>query len=97
MRRGTWKPTDRVDGPLDRVFDGLRATFPELWVERLRVTHAADDDNVWYLGRQGSDLEIQIDSAPGGAPPFILESETALETVDDVRTALERLSEWLRR
>jgi hypothetical protein len=40
-----WTASDRTGGPLDELLDQLRSLIPELIVERLAVTHRADDDN----------------------------------------------------
>lgn len=85
-----------MGGPIDEIFDGLRARFADLWIERLRVTHPADDDNLWYLGRRGSDEDVQIECGPDGRPPFTLESDTAREEVLDVGSAVATLGGWLR-
>lgn len=42
-------------------------------VERLVGTWPADDDNVFWLNRGGT--EVQIDTHEGGQPPFIVESD----------------------
>jgi hypothetical protein len=46
-------------------------------------THPADDDNVFWVQRAG--VEVQVDTWPGGAAPFIVEGDapgTRLETPD---------------
>lgn len=92
-----WGPEDLTGGPIDDVFAALRARFGDLWVERLRVTHAGDDDNLWYLGRHGSDGNVQIECGPSWRPPYTLESDTAREEVVEVRDAVATLGEWLMR
>jgi hypothetical protein len=57
---------------LDDVLDDVRALVPDLHVERLVGTWAADDDNVYWLGHGG--VEVQIDTCEGGQPPFVVES-----------------------
>jgi hypothetical protein len=90
-----WGAGDLTGGPVDEIFGALRARFSDLWIERLRVTHPADSDNLWYLGRHGSDEEIQIECWPEGRPPFLLEADTAREEVLEVREAVATLGEWL--
>jgi hypothetical protein len=90
-----WGPGDLTGGPIDEVFDALRARFADLWIERLRVTHPADDNNLWYLGLRGRDEDVQIECAPDGRSPFTLESDTAREEALDVGNAVATLSEWL--
>jgi hypothetical protein len=58
------------------------------------VEHAGDDDNVYFVGTaQELDL-VQLDTAPGGQPPLVLEAEARFETADvneAVRIASSRL------
>jgi hypothetical protein len=90
-----WGPADTTGGPLDEVFDFLRAVFPELRIERISLTRPADDNNVWYLSLRGS-REVQLDSAPNGEPPFLIESDFARERTNETARAVEILTEWLR-
>lgn len=90
-----WGPTDLTGGPLDEVFTALRRAFPDIHVERLTVTHAADDDNVWFITRAGGGQELQVDSMPHGAPPFLLESDTGRDRADSAHEAIRKLAEWL--
>jgi hypothetical protein len=58
-------------------------------------TYPADDDNVFWVERAG--VEVQIDTAPGGAPPFVVESDapgTRLHT-PDARAASEHIERLL--
>jgi hypothetical protein len=91
-----WNATDRTGGPVDDVFAALRRSFTDLHIERLAATHPADDDNVWFLTRQGKEVEVQIDSMPNGSPPFLLESDVDSDRASDAETAVEILSRWLR-
>ena len=97
MGRGgiVWEAGDLTGGPVDEIFDALRARFTDLWIERLRVTHPADSDSLWYVGRNGRDEDIQVECWPDGRPPFLLESDTARREVPEVRDAVAILSEWL--
>jgi hypothetical protein len=90
-----WGDRDQTRGPLDEVFAALRGAFPDLRIKRVTVTHPADDDNVWFIARSGHDLDLQIDSAPDGAPPFLLESHNDRTSTDDVREAIGWLTRWL--
>jgi hypothetical protein len=45
---GDEEPKTAQVGPLDEVLDGLRSLVPGLVVECLAVTHAGDDDNVYF-------------------------------------------------
>ena len=62
MGRGgiVWGAGDLTGGPVDEIFGALRARFTDLWIERLRVTHPADSDNLWFVGRHGSDEGRQM-------------------------------------
>jgi len=78
-----WTSDDRTGGPLDEIFRSVQSRFPDAVVSRLVGTHPADDDNVFWVRRAG--VEAQIDTAPGGAPPFTVESDapgTRLDTAD---------------
>jgi hypothetical protein len=92
----SWDLAHAVGGPVDQIFAGLRELFADLQVRRLTVTHAADDDNVWYIRRTMNPDEVQLDSMPGGAPPFLLESDTATARTDQVAEAIDVVGNWLR-
>ncbi|WP_146259318.1 hypothetical protein [Streptomyces tateyamensis] len=91
----SWGPADITGGPVDEILAALRDAFPGLRIERLSVTRSGDDDNVWFISRKDG-LEVQLDSASNGEPPFLLESDTARERADEVGLAVETLTEWLR-
>ena len=48
--------------------------MPGLIVERLQVTHPADDDNVYFIGDEYQLDRIQLDTAPDGQPSFYIEN-----------------------
>ncbi|MGC0423511.1 hypothetical protein [Embleya sp. AB8] len=75
-----WGPADRSGGPLDDVLGGARRLLRGLTVERLRVTHPGDDDNVYFLS-VGS-ARVQVDSGPHGQAPFIVEGLIRTDTPD---------------
>ncbi|MFD3471338.1 hypothetical protein ACFWWM_34300 [Streptomyces sp. NPDC058682] len=91
----SWGPSDVTGGPLDEVLAALRGIFPDLRVERLSVTWPADDDNVWFISREGG-AEMQLDSHENGQLPFLLESDISRVEVDDAGLAVETLTAWLR-
>jgi hypothetical protein len=68
-----WTAAERTGGPLDELLDQLRGRIPGLIVERLAVTHRADDDNVYFIGDEQQRDRIQLDTAPDGQPPFYIE------------------------
>lgn len=77
-----WTSGQRTGGELDKVFDTVRSQVPDVVIERLIVTHTADDDNVYFIGdASGLDL-VQIASAQGGSPPFLIEGIARFETLD---------------
>jgi hypothetical protein len=62
----------------------------------LQVKYPADDDNLWLI-RGSSPVEVQIESRPGGGPPFLMESdlnERRVRTSDPYEAATVVLS-WL--
>jgi hypothetical protein len=97
MNRGRiWTAADRTGGPLDELLDQLRAQTPGLIVERLRVTHAADDDNVYFIGDGGGLDRVQLYTAPDGQPTFYIESG-GLHKTADVSEAADTITRSLMR
>jgi hypothetical protein len=91
-----WSAQDTTGGPLDEVFRTLREEFSALSIARLRAMHPSDDDNVWWLTLAGAGADVQIDSAEGGEPPFMLESDTdRVSRVGTVDAAVTALRPWL--
>ncbi|MEV4283231.1 hypothetical protein [Actinoplanes xinjiangensis] len=75
----------------------VRESFPDVRIERLTVTRPADDDNVWFLRRPDIEDEWQIDCAPGGRPPFLIESDSGRRVrTGDVGEAARTLVAGLR-
>ena len=93
-----WEPDDRVGGPLDEVLVGVRAAVSDLSIRRLAVTHASEDDNVWFIERKSDGFEVQIDTGSDGCPPFSLESDRRGQRADvkEVRAAIDTIVEWIR-
>jgi hypothetical protein len=79
---------------LDQVLARVRAALPWLVVERLEVTHPADDDNVYFLGEEHGAGRVQIDTGDDGRPPFVIEAQERFET-SDVAEAVAVVSSWL--
>ena len=95
MDRRRWLgPDDLVGGSLDEVFAGVRRAVPGLIVERLRVTHPGDDDNVYFLGDERGPVRVQVDTFPDGEPPFVIEARDRVET-SDVAAAIAVICAWL--
>jgi hypothetical protein len=83
-----WTGADRTGGPVDEVFDQLRRHVPGLTVERLEATHPADDDNVYFIGDEHGPDRIQLDTAPGGQPLFLIENGDRHQTSETAEAAL---------
>jgi hypothetical protein len=58
-------------------------------VEQLRVTHAADDDGLWFFRADGRQHEVQLESSSGMCP-FIVETDADAQarTVDSIAAAV---------
>jgi hypothetical protein len=90
----SWGPGDLTGGLVDQVFAQVRDAVPGLIIERLAVAHASDDDNVYYLG-DGAILDrVQLDTGPGGQPPFLVEADDRVVT-SDVAEAVAAVSRGL--
>ena len=85
-----------VDGPVGLIVAAVRQVFPDLEVRRLAVTHAGDENNVWFITRPASSVELQLDSMPDGAPPFLLESDANRDRTSDAEEAAHLMISWLR-
>ena len=84
-----WDCHHLAGGPIDQVFAAVMAGYPQTQIERLAVTHPADDDNVYWV--QLGNVCVQIDAHPNGQPPFYVEDSTQRFTTDDS----ERLTKYL--
>jgi hypothetical protein len=76
------------------VFTTLRSRFEGLTIERMKVRHPSDDDNVWYPTLMPGNVEIEVDALPGGQPPFGLDYDVRF-TAPDAESAIAKLTEWL--
>jgi hypothetical protein len=89
LRGRPWTSADRTGGPLDQILDQLRAQIPSLVVERLQQPRPGDDGNVYFLGDASGLDRVQIDTAPDGQPPFLIEADQQIRTNDSAQaTAL---------
>jgi hypothetical protein len=90
-----WGPDDRTGGPLDDIVASVRERFPDAAVSRMVGTYSGDDDNVYWVQRSGT--EVQIETGTDGAPPFIVESDTPDTRLDteDANVAEERVNRLL--
>jgi hypothetical protein len=94
MRGRPWGPDDLTGGPVDQVFAQVRRVVPRLVVERLQVMHPGDDDNVYFLGDEHGLDRVQVDTCPGGRPPFLIEAGERFET-SDAAEAAAAVASWL--
>jgi hypothetical protein len=99
MTRGRpWDSDDLTGGPFDEILAQVREVVPGLVVERLQGSYPADDDNVYFLGDERGLDRVQIDTCPGGRPPFLVEAEDRdgerFETSDVAEAAAAAVS-WL--
>jgi hypothetical protein len=77
MVKGTC-PTIGTD--IEDIVRGVRVRLPEATCEQLSVSHAADDDGLWFFSLPGSDREVQIESSTGRCP-FLVETNGSDERV----------------
>ena|SRR5215472_12654028 len=96
MRGRPWTKADRTGGLIDEVFSELRELVPGVIIERLEVTHPADDDNVYFIGDQHQFDRVQVDTYRDGQPSFLIENENGLryETTDPTE-AVSLIRNWL--
>ena len=96
MRGSPWTSSDHTGGPIDEVFSQLREQVPGLIIERLEVTHPADDDNVYFIGDQHQSDRVQVDTHPDGQPSFLIENQNGRrrETTDTTE-AVTLIRNWL--
>jgi hypothetical protein len=81
-------------GAVDQVFAQVRHAMPGVLIERLMVTHAGDDDNVYFLGDELTMDRVQVDTGPGGQPPFLVEADDRVVT-SEVAEAVATAVGWL--
>ncbi|MGW4139881.1 hypothetical protein ACWELV_24225 [Streptomyces mirabilis] len=61
--------------------------MPGLVIERLTVTHASDDDSVYFLGDESALDRVQLGTGPGGQPPFLVEADDRVVTSEVAETS----------
>jgi hypothetical protein len=59
--------------PVDDLLGALDHLSPAVSIARLRVTHPADDDNLWFVRTATRDHDVQFECHPDGQPPFLVE------------------------
>ncbi len=72
----------------------MRTWIPGPIVERLQVTHAADDDNVYFIGDEDGPDRIQVDTCPDGQPTFYIENGGRHQT-SEVAEAVSIIGSYL--
>ncbi len=96
--------SDADDLPIAAVLSAVRQADPSLRIDRLQVTHPADDDNLWLFSEgsarevaKGESIEVQIATHQGGQPPFLIESSGYDQrlTTSDVGEAVAVILTWL--
>ena len=96
--------SDDTGLPVEEVLAVVQRSKPSLGVERLRGTHPADDDNLWFFSEglahevaEGGAIVVQIEARPGGQPPFLIEStgHDQRVTTSDVDEAVAVILSWL--
>ncbi|MCX4804278.1 hypothetical protein OG594_21975 [Streptomyces sp. NBC_01214] len=64
-------------------------------IERLAVTWASDDDNVYFLGVGSVPDLVQFDTGPDGQPPFLVETDHCRAVTSEVAEAVAAVSAGL--
>ncbi|MEV0095090.1 hypothetical protein [Streptomyces sp. NPDC050738] len=72
----------------------MRHEVPGLVIERLVVTHAGDD-NVYFLGAEPVLDRVQLDTAPGGQPPFLVEGDDRVVAASEIAETVAAVRLWL--
>jgi hypothetical protein len=75
---------------IDIISERVRSALPDVKIEQLRCTHAADDDGVWFFRRDGKKEELQFESSSHDFP-FLIETSTSEDrrTVHTLEEAVE--------
>jgi hypothetical protein len=87
---------DVTGGPIDELLTRLESAFPDGVIERLHPTHAADDNNLWFVrSSTESTIEVQFGCHPGRHPPFTLEGIGQRFEGSSPGTSFTVLAGWL--
>lgn len=94
-KNGTYRSYVSATTPVERLQELVHQGLPTATIERLRVTHPADDDNVWFVQQGGR--EVQFECHPGGKPPFLVEGSglDQRRTFGSAEDAARLIVEWL--
>jgi len=63
---------------IDQVIAALRRRHSGLLVEQRPVTHAAVDEDIWFINLPSASIEVQLESSTGNCP-FLVESSLSPE------------------
>lgn len=86
----------QTEQSVEAVFAELRRRLPSIRIDQLAVKHPADDDNLWFIKAE-VDREVQLDSHPGGRPPFLIEGDLPgqRQEATEVSEAVDLILRWL--
>lgn len=81
---------------VDTIIEQMRAEYPTLEVEQLKVKFPGDDDGLWFFSHPGGKFEVQIESSYGKCP-FLIEANEHDERVEaqTVEEVIVTLKNWL--
>jgi hypothetical protein len=84
-------------GAVDQLLPALARAIPGVSIERLQVTHAGDDDHLWYVWSMRPAEPIQIEVGPSGDAPFLIEGNDPdqMREAANIDEAIELISMWL--
>jgi hypothetical protein len=63
-----------VHRDIESIVGYFERVHPGVVVKQHRVTHAADDDGIWFLRAEGWPHEVQLESSSGMCP-FTVETD----------------------
>lgn len=75
-----------MENDIKSIIKRLAEERPDIGVRRLKVSHEADDDGIWFFSAEGA-IEIQLESSTGNFP-FLIEASanqrrTSVSNVDE--------------
>jgi hypothetical protein len=83
-----------MERDIDQIIASVKEQIPKVHVEQLRVTHAADDDGIWWFGMPPNRKDVQVESSTGNCP-FLIETDLSSVTTatleETIRTLILRL------
>jgi len=74
---------------IDIIKEAVRAAFPDVKIEQLKVMHpGVDDDGLWFFSREGREEDIQLESSTYDLP-FLVESSSVLVTAKTIEEVIK--------